>query len=302
MEEVFEEIYDELKIECDKSIKETKTTKNKFIISVLIVLVLINLGLWFFLKQSHLMPLTIMLSITTLVIFIYYGNKFYRETYKNEIIRKLISLYNKKLYFDSKYGIDRRTYSMSNFDKNFNTYNSEDRIYGTLEDGSNFQMAEVVAENVQTYTSNGNTHTDRYETFSGLFGAIVLSKNLLTQINIYNDSHSKKYDKDRIEIDSAEFEKYYDLLAEDKILALKVFTPELIEKFNELRRENPKCGFELKIYNEKMYFRFKCGHNLFEPPIIKSDLDKEMLKKYFKLIYYPIELSKQIINNINNVK
>ena len=302
MEEIFQEIYFNLKKECSTKLGETKNKKRKYIISIFAVLLIINLGLWFFIESKTIMPLSIMLSITLWVFFIFYGNRLYRETYKDEVIRNLISLYNKKMYYDPKYGIPRSVYLSSNFDKSFNTYNSEDRFFGKFEDGSNFQMSEVVAEYVNTYTSNGRTYTDRYETFAGLFGVIKLSRNLLEQIDVYNDSHTRKYDKDRIEVDSAEFEEYYDLLARDKILALKIFTPELIEKFNELRRENPKCVFESKLNNEYLYFRFKCGHNLFEPSVIKSDLDEKMLKRYFKLIYYPIELSKKIVDNINNIK
>ena len=50
-----------------------------------------------------------------------------------------------------------------------------------------------------------------------------------------------------------------------------------------------------------IYFRFRCGHRLFEPPTFKADLDKKLLERYFKLIYYPIELSKMLVANINNV-
>ena len=111
-----------------------------------------------------------------------------------------------------------------------------------------------------------------------------------------------RFKKNRIEVDSAEFEQYYDLIATDRLLALKIFTPELIEIFNELRREHPKSGFELKIEGSKVYFRFKCGHDLFEPPIFKSDLDEKTIKRYFKLIYYPFELSKEIVKRVSETE
>lgn len=301
MEEIFEKIYKDLEKECEKGLKELNNKKRKIIITILIILIVINLVLSFIIKTGSIILLMVMISVVILVFFILYGNKLYRDAYKNEVIRRLVNLYNNKMYFDSKYGVIKSFYKASNFDKRFTDYNSEDRIFGKLEGENNFQMSEVLAEEVHTYKSNGNTHTDRNETFSGLFGTIKLSKNLMTQINVFNDSHVQRYAKDRIEVDSAEFEEFYDLLAKDKILALKIFTPELIEKFNELRRENPKYIFELKICEENVYFRFKCGHNLFEPLALKNNLDKQQIKKYFKLIYYPIELSRQLIKNINNV-
>ena len=38
---------------------------------------------------------------------------------------------------------------------------------------------------------------------------------------------------------------------------------------------------ELKIEDDMIYFRYKCGQ-LFEPPTLKNGLDKDLIKKYYK--------------------
>jgi hypothetical protein len=283
-------------------LKDARSKKRAFILGLLVVLVIIDLIIFVVNQSNAFAILFAAIAFLVLMFVLLKGNDFYREIYKNEVIKGLVKTYDSNLFFDSKYGISLRDYNMSKFDNNFNAYYSEDRIFGKFDNGSEIQLAEIKTERVETYRENGHTEKHSYETFSGLYGVVKLKRNLLAKIDIYCDSHLNRYSKDRIEIDSAEFEEYYDLLTKDKILALKIFTPELIEKFNELRREHPKYNFELKIENEKIYFRFRCGHGLFEPPRFKSDLDKELLRKYFKLIYYPIELTKMISNVINDVE
>lgn len=299
--ERFDEIYDKVNMLTKERLKDARSKKRAFILGLFIILMIIDLIIFILSKNSGITVLFATIAVLILIFVLLKGNDFYREIYKTEVIKGLIKTYDDKLFFDSKYGISLSDYNMSKFDNNFNEYHSEDRIFGRFDDESDIQLAEVKTERVETYNENGHTEKHSYETFSGLYGVVKLKRNLLTEINIYGNSHGNRFDKDRIEMDSAEFEEYYDLFTKDKILALKIFTPELIEKFNELKREHPKYNFELKIENERIYFRFRCGHGLFEPPIFKSDLDKEMLRKYFKLIYYPIELSRMLSNVINNV-
>ena len=80
---------------------------------------------------------------------------------------------------------------------------------------------------------------------------------------------------------------------------MRIFTADLIEKYIDIVRDN-KYGFELKIEDNKIYFRYKCN-NIFEPPILKTGLDKNLVKKYYKLIYYLIEIVKSTIENINEI-
>lgn len=302
MEEIFEEVYSKVNDLSKDVLKDAKKTQLKILLITAIILVVASVIIYFKVKSKNIIPLIITISVGILLFVYFMGNKFFRQKYKDIVIKNLIKIYNSKMYYDPKYGINMRDYKLADFNNDFNEYYSEDRIFGTLDDGSNFQMAEVVTAVVETQGSGKNTTTTRNETFSGLYGIIELTKNLLVDVLVVNNSHLNRYSKDRIEIDSSEFEEFYDLITKDKIMALRIFTPEIIEKFNELRREHPKYGFELKLVNDKIFYRFRCGHDLFEPPIFKSSLDKKSLEKYFKLIYYTIELSNALAKSISNIE
>ena len=302
MEEIFEDIYLRLKEISEKTIKELRNKKNKIIITILIFLVVINLFLFFYPNTKGYSSLSILFSIFLMIMYLILINGFYRNSYKEIIIKNLVKCYHDKIYYDAKSGIVTSDYIASGYDKNFNVYRSEDRIYGKFDEESDFQIAEVKAQKVySSYRQHGKSHKEIYDTFSGLFGVIRLQKNIMAKIDLESDSIIRKYEKNRIEVDSVEFEKNFDLLSDNKILALKIFTSDLIETFNDFKNEFKGNKFELKIKNNRIYFRLSYSGNAFEPPILGSDLDKSLIRKYFRLIYYPYELSKKLVEKIDEV-
>ena len=134
------------------------------------------------------------------------------------------------------------------------------------------------------------------------FGSVSLDKDIFSTISVLSNHYANMYKENRIELESSEFEKNYDLISKEKITALKIFKPELIEKFNEIKRVDPKNNFEVKIVNDTIYFRYSCRTGLFEPPQVGLGISKEYLNRYFNVIYYPIELSKELIKNIENME
>ena len=88
-------------------------------------------------------------------------------------------------------------------------------------------------------------------------------------------------------------------MTKDKVTAMRIFTSELIEKYIEIVKDN-KYGFELKIVDNMMFFRYKTNQ-LFEPPMFSSGLDKSFIKKNYKVLYYPLEIMKSTIDAVHDV-
>lgn len=299
-EEEFEKIYKEVCENCEGKLKEARNKLNKFLIIVFFVLVIINAIIFIASEIKGITTGTLAVSFCIMLFLIIQGREIYKKSYKNNIIAALTKAYNPKLYYDQKMGVSKYDYTMSNFDTSFNEFFSEDQIYGSLEDGTKIRVAEVATAIIQRVKgSDGNTKEDKTETFRGMYGVVKMPYNITSKIYIANDSITKRYSEDRIEIDSAEFEKYYDCMSKEKVRTLRILTSDVIEKFNEIRR-NSKFGFELKIEDDMIYFRYKCGQ-LFEPPTFRSGLDKELLKKYYRYIYFPLEIVTKLSENISYV-
>lgn len=297
MKRDFEEIYDEVYQECINNLKEVRSKLGKFILGVLVVLIIINIIVFAVAEYKSL--LTISISLTVLVLFVFFKNahQIYSKKYKNFVIGGLINKYNDKLYFDSEYGLAVIDYRMSNFDNTFKEYFSEDRIHGHLKNGTAIQASEITTYDVRHYVdTNGENKTEKTQTFRGLYGVLKLEKNPLITATIVGDSITKKYSKKRVEVDSSEFEKYYDCITDDKVRTMEIFTSDLIEKYIDIMKVN-KYLFEVKIENNMLYFRYKCG-NIFEPPAFGIGLNKEFVRKYYKLIFYPLEVIEETIEHI----
>lgn len=99
-------------------------------------------------------------------------------------------------------------------------------------------------------------------------------------------------DKTKMSMDSGEFEKHFDIYATDKILAMRIFTSDIMDFLISFKTEN-KIKFELTIKNNNLFLRIHCG-NMFEASSVKKALDFETLHKYFKYLDFMCELNKKI--------
>lgn len=299
-EENFEKAYAKIYDSCKDRLKEVKTKNNKFLFVVGAVLAIFNLIIFLIPNLKYLIGLTISLSLCLLMILAISGNKNYRRIYKENVIEGLVRAYNERFYYAPTTGITRVEYGMSNFDDKVDEYFSEDRIYGTLDTGDNFQLAEVATYEIsKTVDEEGKVKEEKTQTFRGMYGIVRLEKNTLANIYIASNSKFRKFSKNRLEIDSSLFEEYYDCITQDKVTAMRIFTSELIEKYIEIVKDN-KYGFELKIIDNTIYFRYKTKR-LFEPPTFLSGLDKTFVKKNYKVIYYPLEIMKATIESVHEV-
>lgn len=300
----FKEIYDIIYANVGKSMEQKrKSTLRKnifafFITLVIWVVVLVN-GVQYY---GPLLGVGLILTIIILSIVLHKIGKEYKKNYKEQIISEIVKQSNPNLRYNYNGGISSREYAESQFDFGWDRYNTEDLIEGSLEDGSRLKMAQVHTEEEHTSTdSDGHTSTTYVTTFLGLYGIIKLKTATRANFMIRNNSKFAKFRKNRIEMESAEFEKYYDVYSGSKETeirqnAMEILTPEAIEEFVNIRNLF-KRALNIRVYNDKIYFRIEVG-DIFEPPTFKSSVDFEMLKKYFLIIDVPRMIYEALIDNI----
>lgn len=296
----FEEIYE---IVCSKSkerLQEVKSKNNKFLLTVALIAIILNICIYFSAEQKSIVTVTISLSFCLLIFLMGNAFKIYRKTYKSCVIENLIKQYNEKLNFDQVIGIPKIDYKISNFDNRVDDYFSEDRIYGSLKSGEHVELAEVATYIIEEYRdSDGNRKEERTETFRGIYGIVKLDKKIIENIIVATNSNIKKFNKNRIEVDSSEFEKYYDIFTHDKVTAMRIFTSDLIEKYIDIINVSNR-PLEVKIQDNLLFFRYRCGQ-MFEPPTFTDGLNENLIRKYYKMIFYPMEVIEKTVENIKNV-
>ena len=299
MRKAFDELYDDVYRKTINMIEEARKKVKKTLLIILLVLISINVIVYFIVDFKVEVTITISIAFIVMIIFIITSRNSYKKMYKQIVIENLVKSYDNNFNYYTD-GIPLIEYKISNFDSSFDEYKSEDRIYGKLGTGDRFEFAEITTYRIREYKdSSGYRTEERKKTYSGMYGVVWLEKNLLSNIQIVLNSVMNKYNKDRIEVESSEFEKEYDLITKDKMIAMRIFTPDIIEEINTIKRST-NAPIEIKIDENKLFFRYKCGQ-MFEPPILKNDLDRDIIRNYYNLIYYPTHVLEKICENINNI-
>ena len=301
----FKEIYDAIYARCGQSMEvKRKTALKKSIIAFIVAIIV-----WVALISSlgfMLAPLFIIIFVITiliLIIVISKINKNYKRSFKEQIINEIVEESNPDLNYYYNNGVSEGEYAESKFDWGWDRYHSEDLIEGKLEDGSILKMSQVhTEEEHETTDSDGHTSRTYVTTFLGLYGIIKLNTFTSADFMIKNNSKLSKFNKKRIEMESSEFEKYYDVYTcseKDAVLrqnTMEILTPETIEKFVIIRNLF-KRSINVRVFKNKIFFRIEVG-DIFEPPTFKSSVNFEMLRRYFLIIDVPRMIYEAMIDNI----
>ena len=302
-EEIYSVVYSKAKDEIDVII--SKNRRNKLIaalvsiVTAVIIFTLFNDSIY----VSQFMLYFFVVGIGFLLFFTISSvmNAGYNKKYKELIIRPMINEMGSKLNYEPSHGEPESIYRNSGLNySRYDRYNSEDQVYGKLEDGSYIEFSEISTIKEETYKdSEGHTQTREVVTFRGMFGKLELKTEVFDHIHIEPNSTFSTFSKSRVEMDSAEFEKYFDVFSNDRIKAMQIFTSDIIEKYSNYMNAT-KTKIELSISNRDIYFRVACG-SMFEAPMWNNPLDEKVLRRNYGLVYYPIELLQATAESVKRV-
>ena len=289
----FNQIYQEIYKNSGKELEELRKHNQKKIISVILISVAIAILTIYITKSVAF--ITLILAVDVIILCFSKSGKNYRKMFKEKIIKEFIKSYSDKLEYYPQMGIASRIYINSEFER-FDNYYSEDYIQGTILDNLKFSMAEVHTER-EDEDDEGNTST--YTLFHGLFAEIELTKfvgfNMKIRTNTILDGKIFNQ-KTKLEMDSAEFEKIFDVHTTDKIKCMQILTADIMQMLIDFKIKN-KVIPEMTLKENKLYIRFNTG-SVFEPKFTKRALDYDMLNKYYNIINFTLELSEKFSKNI----
>ena len=272
-------------------------TKNslpqKIMIAILIALVLI------FSIMIGIIEILIAYLIFVVILGLILESSRKNKEFKSIVIPSLVRNYDSHLSFSPVGSITRYQYNAAKFES-YEIFSSEDSIAGMLDGVIPFNMSNILT---QTTSTDEDGHTTYYTVFSGLFAEITLNKNTGLDLFVHSDKgfFGKIFkSSNRIEMDSQEFEKLFDVSATDKIKAMQLLTSDIMADLIDFKSKSKKT-FELTIRGNKLYFRFHCG-NVFERAAFKDYLDFNTLNDYFNYLNFSCEVSKKIYNLVKETE
>lgn len=272
--------------ELDKKRKSHKKI-NLYVCVIFVIIIVISLVLenWKFLVGAFW--ITFVFSL----IWKACSSGSYSKIYKEQIIKTAIKNYNNEWQYNPNEGISSQTYKIGKFE-GYSSYRSEDLITGMIS-GYRFSLSDVHTEREST-DSDGNTSS--YTVFFGPVAVIELNK-LNNFSLIVTTNRLKLFDKnDYVELDNQLFEEKYDVFTSDKVAALRILTPSLMDKILELYNSFGYF-YEFRLISGLLFFRFH-SDSLFEPH--PNNIEKEALSiaYYFKMLDGMTEIIEEIIKSL----
>lgn len=312
----FDEIYDEL-LNADnnelnnawrEAKKESEKTKNTtlticLIIDILIGTMFLKNGIKHFSILFFIIPFAFVINMFVFIIvnLLFSKNKSqYNIKYKNAVISKIMNnFYDNLEYFPQK-SMPAYIYKEVKYGY-YDRYTSDDYMEAQINKKYGIQMAEVLTQKEESYKdSEGRTQTRLVTIFHGLFAKIEMDKSINSELRIVQNG-GMLMQKDRLNMDSSEFEKHFDVKASDKIIGMQLLTADVMEELIEFENKT-NMKFDICINNNNLYLRFHCGA-MFEPGNIKNGaLDKATIKKYFYMLNFTYNLSNKLINVVNDTE
>ena len=293
----FTEVYQEIYKGTAQELNTLKNKdKNKNIIMLVAIIAMIIITLMF---RIYFLWIFVILTLLWMIISYNSHHNKYKKIYKEKVIGEFIHAYSEKLEYYPDRGILPRMYNEGEFERHYDIYHSEDLIKGDILEDCKITMAEVHTEDKETSTdSDGHTTTTYVTLFYGLFAEIELSKYISFYLKIRRNSMLSNIfkGKSKLEMDSSIFEKIYDVNTNDKIQSMRILTSDVMQMLIDFKEKN-KIVPEITIKNNKIFIRYQTG-NVFEPNLIKNDMDFDKLKKYYNIINFTLELAKQFTKNI----
>lgn len=313
----FDEVYEELQSSDNQELnniwkeaeKESKRTRNISLIicaTVDIILMMIFslnkiISMLPFAIVSMLMMVFVIDMFVVIIVNLIFGKnkrKYYLK-YKEIVVNKIMSnFYDNLEYFPLK-PMPEYIYKKCNYEF-YNRYTSEDYFEAQINKKHSIQMAEVRTVKEETYRdSDGNIKTRRITKFHGLFGKVEMDKSINNQIRIMQNGNIMK--KNKLNMDSSEFEKYFDVQASNKIVGMQLLTSDVMEELIEFQNKT-NMRYDIFINNNELYLRFHSGGMFEAGKLKKGAIDKETARKYFYMLNFTYNLSRKLISVIDETQ
>lgn len=223
-----------------------------------------------------------------------FGNsksKEFKELYKQHFVAAMLGEFfeNPQYIWDKGFTSDAvRSFGLSQMG---NRFYSEDYISGTYKEIP-FEQSDV---KIQYHTSGKNSHTTTY--FSGRMfvfhftGRNVLPVQIFSERFSYRAKPIERFKMNKVNMESVEFNKSFDVKAVNEHDAFYVLTPQMMEKLFDLQSRFGNVA--LNFSGDRLFLGFNCGMGAFDADMrrpIDYPTERARMKKDMQVIMDIIDI------------
>lgn len=237
-------------------------------------------------QVAGMMPVLFVAMVIFFIIFssVYSKkNKEFKQLYKSNFVETVLGDFFEQPRYVPENGFSETTVRSFGLTQMGNRFHSEDYLSGYYK-GVFFEQSDV---RVQYHTSGKNSHTTTY--FEGRMFVFEFPKQNVLPIQVFSERYMYKgktgLKMKKIQLESVDFNKRFDVLAADEHSAFYVLTPQLMEKISLLGYRFGEIA--LKFENNRLFMGVKCGLGAFDPDMkqpIEYFKEKEKMKQDIQVI------------------
>lgn len=228
------------------------------------------------------------------------NKKKYIVAFKENVIEKLLCNFYEQVNYIPNKQMPSEIYNLAKYNEYYNRYYSDDYMEALLNSKYSIKMAEVHTVEEETHTdSDGNTTTTTTTKFHGLFAQIKMEKSINSELLIRRNNVFSR--KNKLEMDSQEFEKMFDVSATNQIIGMQLLTHDIMELLVSFKK-NTGINYDISIYDNIMYLRFHTGAMFEFKSFKKGAFDEQMLRQYYNVLDFTCTLSKMLIDLIEKTE
>lgn len=211
----------------------------------------------------------------------------YQERYKEVVVKNFIeTLYGNLKYKNEVNNELQKYYADAQFDgRRYLKFISNDYISGRV-NGTWIEMSDVILQTQKRHSKYMIT------IHNCLFSFSKINKNILGEIRIKNNKNINILKNNKIELDSPEFEKYFDVFGDSRILAMEILTHDIMEEMIEFY-DNIGLDFEIVIKENRIYIKYDVG-DIFEGEILRKSTNMKTLWIFYNIIQFTINLTQKM--------
>lgn len=288
MSENFKSIYEYIENNFTEELEFYRKSLVKRIIILAIIILVVTLIYFITLTKTNNKEYIEFIFFLVFAIYIFtyrkYNNK-YQHRYKDIVINAILDSFPYRLNYQNKRNKElERFFDDGNFIKsNYNKFISDDYISG---------KAKNIWLEISDISLEVEARKFSYKIWNGVFSFSQINTKIDGELRIKRNKLLKVYNKKRIELDSVEFEKYFDVYGNSNILGLEILTHEVMEEILQFYNMY-KIDFEIVIKENRIYIKYDVG-DIFEGTIFSKSTNMKSLWVFYNLINFVINLTTKI--------
>jgi hypothetical protein len=239
----------------------------------------------------------------------------YRDQFKQQVVGRLVSIYDPGLTYSPRDGITRSEFQSSQIHRHkIDRYKCEDLLFGKI-DATKFRFSEVHAEYKTTSTdSKGNTQTHWHTIFKGIFFIADFNKYFSGTTLVLPDIAEQNlggFGKmlqgwsaklgaqpgQLVTLEDPEFERLFAVYSTDQVESRYILSTSLMERLVAFRHRLDK-PVALSFINSCVYIAMSSNKDYFEPPSLWFGSALMQLEE-IQIYLDDIRLAQEIIEELN---